>query len=234
MVWRYILAFVLSIALLFGWQIFNASKVQNNPQVAPKAAPKAQPAAQGQPPGQPAQGAIGAAKPAVPASGSEKPGEAAPAVEQKDGGFSAVWKDGLGSLERVLKDDAELTAFGPSGGGLALSVFDGKDGWRRLDSGWKAIEGAAGPGWAHELQDTESFKVTRRVTVGVTGDGILRLDVSLDFENNGTGPVRYRLGAGPGADAGCVAASRDRLRAISGRGLKRSPGGERGRRSGSR
>ena len=212
MVWRYILAFVLSIALLFGWQIFNASKVQNNPQVARKAVPKAQPAAQGQPPGQPAQGAIGAAKPAVPASGSEKPGEATPAVEQKDGGFSAVWKDGLGSLERVLKDDAELTAFGPSGGGLALSVFDGKDGWRRLDSGWKAIEGAAGPGWAHELQDTESFKVTRRVTVGVTGDGILRLDVSLDFENNGTGPVRYRLGAGSGADAGFVAASRVRTK----------------------
>ncbi|HBO53102.1 MAG TPA: hypothetical protein DD471_14035 [Planctomycetes bacterium] len=213
MVWRYILAFVLSIALLFGWQIYNA----NNPQVAPKAAPKGQPVAQGQPPGQPAQGAIGAAKPAVPASGSERPGEKTPAVEQKAGGFSAVWKDGLGSLDRVLKDGAELTVFGPSGGGLALSVFDGKDGWRRLDAGWKAIEGAAGSGWAHELQDTESFKVTRRVAVGVTGDGILRLDVSLEFENNpgdieGTGLVRYRLGGGSGADAGFVAASRVRTK----------------------
>ena len=212
MVWRYILAFVLSIALLFGWQIYNAARVQNNPQVAPQAAPKVQPVAQGQPPGQAAQGAIGAAKPAVPASGSEKPEEKTPAVEQKAGGFSAVWKDGLGSLDRVLKDGAELAVFGPSGGGLALSVFDGKDGWRRLDSGWKAIEGAAGSGWVHELQDTESFKVTRRVTVGVTGDGILRLDVSLEFENNGTGPVRYRLGAGSGVDAGFVAASRVRTK----------------------
>ena len=204
MVWRYILAFVLSIALLFGWQIYNA----NNPQVAPKAAPKGQPVAQGQPPGQAAQGAIGAAKPAVPASGSEKPEEKTPAVEQKDGGFSAVWKDGLGSLDRVLKDGAELAVFGPSGGGLALSVFDGKDGWRRLDAGWKAIEEEAGSGWAHELQDTESFKVTRRVAVGVTGDGILRLDVSLEFENNGTGPVRYRLGGGFGRADGFAAASR--------------------------
>ncbi|MEC7774656.1 MAG: hypothetical protein VYC32_01045, partial [Planctomycetota bacterium] len=211
MVWRYILAFVLSIALLFGWQIYNASRVQNNPQVAPKPTPKAQPGVQGQP----AQGAIGAAKPAVPASGGEKPGEATPAVEQKEDGFSAVWKDGLGSLDRVLKDGAELTAFGPSGGGLALSVSDGEGGWRRLDSGWKAIEGATGPGWAHELQDTESFKVTRRVTVGVTGDGILRLDVSLEFENNGTGSVRYRLGTGPGADTGFVAASRVRTKGQS-------------------
>lgn len=216
MVWRYILAFVLSIALLFGWQIYNASRVPNNPQVARKADPKAPPpVAQGQPPGQPAQGAIGAAKPAVPASGSEKPGEATPAVEQKDDGFSAVWKEGLGSLDRVLKDGAELTAFGPAGGGLALSVSDGKGGWRRLDSGWKAIEGAAVPGWTHELQDTESFKVTRRVTVGVTGDGILRLDVSLEFENNGTGPVLYRLGTGSGADAGFVAASRVRTKGQS-------------------
>jgi YidC/Oxa1 family membrane protein insertase len=215
MVWRYILAFVLSIALLFGWQIYNAARVPNNPPVAQKADPKARPVAPGQPPGQAAQGAIGAAKPAVPASGSEKPGEKAPAVEQKAGGFSAVWKDGLGSLERVLKDDAELTVFGPSGGGLALSVSDGKDGWRRLDFGWKAIEGAADSGWAHELQDTESFKVTRRVAVGVTGDGILRLDVSLEFENNGTGPVRYRLGGGSGADAGFVAASRVRAKGQS-------------------
>ena len=215
MVWRYILAFVLSIALLFGWQIYNAARVPNNPQVAPKGPQqpaikqgngnaadvlkgegKPEPAGKNTDPG-----GIGAAEPGKKAEG-EKPAGEKTAAEPAPPGFSPEWKDGV--LRRVLKDGEEYASFGPDGGWLDLGIQEKGD-WKKIGAEWKAVDGEAGSAWIHEAQRGE-LKITRSVSASVTADGILRFNVNLEFENKGS-EARYLLGGGFGRADGFAAAS---------------------------
>ena len=215
MVWRYILAFLLSIILLFGWQIYIARKRENNLPKVEQDVPREEKPGPAVPAvaGPPGQGAIGGGKPAAGAAGGEKPVGKTPDPAAKPTGIEVAWKDGLGSIERILKGEAELVSF-DSGGGLGLSLASGENDWGRTGDGWKALEddpGGGGNSWTHELE-TGKFKITRRVTAGVTGDGILRLDVALGFENKGAEAIRYRLGGASRSGDGFVAASRVRLK----------------------
>ena len=204
MIWRYILAFTLSIALGAIWGSFRR---QDAPQDLPKGGKEVVQNERGQEPDDEKSdpGDIAAAKPFDPPQ--KQPGESAETEKTEPGtasrGIKLVWKKGLGSLDRVLKGGNEIASFTDSPvGGLGLSIAVGEGDFSEVSEGWKEIGDAStekGPAWNHQVE-VGGLEITRKVTPGGPEAGLQQLMIELVFKNTGADKVRYLL-RGPSLSA---------------------------------